>query len=172
MFDGWAFMGDLSAPDNFIDFGVSYDLWFFEFSGINLLPLLMGLVFYFQQKYMTPPPSANMSEDQLRQQKLMKIMMLVLFPLMLYGAPSGLTLYILTSSIIGTLESRYIRGHIKKLQDEAEKNPVVIGAGGDGAAAKGSKKQDRVGKMYEQMLDNARKRQEQKKQKKKTFKKR
>ena len=172
MFDGWAFMGDLSAPDNFIDFGVSYDLWFFDFSGINLLPLLMGLVFYFQQKYMTPPPSANMSEDQLRQQKMMKIMMLVLFPLMLYGAPSGLTLYILTSSIIGTLESRYIRGHIKKLQDEADKNPVVLEADGSSGAVKGRKKQDRVGKMYEQMLQNAQKRQEQKKQKKKTFKKR
>jgi YidC/Oxa1 family membrane protein insertase len=172
MFDGWAFMGNLSAPDNFIDFGVSYDLWFFEFSGINLLPLLMGFVFFFQQKYMTPPPSANMSEDQLRQQKMMKVMMLVLFPLMLYGAPSGLTLYILTSSIIGTLESRYIRGHIKKIQDEAEKNPVVIGVGGDGAAPKGQKKQDSVGKMYEKMLDSARKRQDQKKQKKKTFKKR
>lgn len=172
LFDGWAFMGDLSAPDNFIDFGISYDLWFFQFSGINLLPLLMGLVFFFQQKYMTPPPSASMTEDQLRQQKLMKFMMLFLFPLMLYGAPSGLTLYILTSSVIGTLESRYIRKHIKRLEEQAENEPAVVGAGGDGPARAGKRKKDKMGRMYEQMLENARQRQEQKKQKKKTYKKR
>ena len=172
-FDGWAFMGDLSAPDNFIKFsGEPYDLWFFQFTGINLLPLLMGLVFYFQQKYMTPPPSASMTEDQLRQQKMMKVMMLVLFPVMLYGAPSGLTLYILTSSIIGTLESRYIRGHIKKLQEREDNEPDVIDGGGGGGSAKAAKKQDRMGRMYEQMLENARKRQEAKQQKKKTFKRR
>jgi YidC/Oxa1 family membrane protein insertase len=172
-FDGWAFMGDLSAPDNFIKFpGEPYDLWFFQFSGINLLPLLMGLVFFFQQKYMTPPPSASMTEDQLRQQKMMKMMMLILFPIMLYGAPSGLTLYILTSSIIGTLESRYIRGHIKKIQEREDNEPDVIDDVSGPAADKKKKKQDRVGKMYEQMLENARKRQEAKNQKKKSFKKR
>jgi YidC/Oxa1 family membrane protein insertase len=172
-FDGWAFMGDLSAPDNFIKFpGEPYDLWFFQFSGINLLPLLMGLVFFFQQKYMTPPPSASMTEDQLRQQKMMKMMMLILFPIMLYGAPSGLTLYILTSSIIGTLESRYIRGHIKKIQEREENEPDVIDDVSGPAADRKKKKQDRVGKMYEQMLENARKRQEAKNQKKKSFKKR
>ena len=36
---------------------------------------------------------------------MMKIMMVVLFPVMLYSAPSGLTLYICTSSFIGIIES-------------------------------------------------------------------
>ena len=98
--------------------------------------------------------------------------MLVLFPVMLYGAPSGLTLYILTSSVIGTLESRYIRGHIKKLQEREDNEPDVIDGGGGGGSAKAAKKQDRMGRMYEQMLENARKRQEAKQQKKKTFKRR
>lgn len=171
MFDGWSFLGDLSAPDNFINLGVNYDILFFQFTGINLLPILMGIVFFIQQKYMTPPPTTTMSEDQLRQQKMMKVMMLVLFPVMLYGAPSGLTLYILTSSVIGTMESRYIRKHLTKMDERA--------ASGDGdspkdaeKAERAKKRQDRIGKMYEQMLDNARTRQEKKKQKQKTFKKR
>ena len=42
----------------------------------------------------------------------------------------------------------------------------------DGKGAAAVKKQDRMGRMYEQMLENARKRQEAKQQKKKTFKKR
>jgi YidC/Oxa1 family membrane protein insertase len=170
MFDGWAFLGDLSAPDNFIDLGVNYDIMFFQFTGINLLPILMGFVFFLQQKYMTPPPSAAMSEDQLRQQKMMKVMMLVLFPIMLYGAPSGLTLYILTSSIIGTAESRYIRNHLTKMDEKPEEEGVS--AKSEAKAAKKKKRQDKMGKMYEQMLENQRVRQERKKQKTKTYKKR
>ena len=85
----------------------------------------MVVIFFVQQKYMSPPPSPTMSEDQLRQQKIMRIMMVVLFPLMLYSAPSGLTLYIMTSSLIGIFESRYIRNHIKEmdLKPPAPKKP-------------------------------------------------
>ena len=178
MFDGWAFLGDLSAPDNFIDLNVNYDILFFQFTGINLLPLLMGLVFFFQQKYMTPPPSAAMTQDQLRQQKMMKVMMLVLFPIMLYGAPSGLTLYILTSSIIGTAESRYIRKHLTEMDNKDKDKDKDKDKENDGSPkslakeVKKKKRQDKMGKMYEQMLENQRARQERKKQKKKTYKKR
>ena len=56
-----------------------------------------------------------MTKEQIQQQKIMKIMMVVLFPIMLYSAPSGLTLYIFTSSLIGIIESRYIRRHITEL---------------------------------------------------------
>ena len=88
-------------------------LW--NITGINLLPILMGLVFFFQQKYMSPPPSPTMTKEQIQQQKIMKVMMVVMFPLMLYSAPSGLTLYIFTSSSFGILESRYIRQHVKEM---------------------------------------------------------
>lgn len=178
MLDGWAFLGDLSAPDNFIDFGVNYEILFFQFTGINLLPLMMGFVFYFQQKYMTPPSQeATMTDDQKRQQKMMKIMMLVLFPIMLYGAPSGLTLYILTSSIIGTIESKYIRSHIKLMDERKENEPdkpvdEKKTAKAKAKAEKRAQRQDKMGKAYEQMLDNAKRRQEEKKENKKTFKKR
>ena len=177
LFDGWAFLGDLSAPDNFIDFGVTYDILFFQFTGINLLPLLMGGVFFVQQKYMTPPTAATMTDDQKRQQKLMKIMMLVLFPIMLYGAPSGLTLYILTSSVIGTIESRYIRKHLKQTEEAMEDVNADDGRSLSPFAQKLKDKadkrkvrQDRTGKMYEKMLDNAREKKARKGQKTKTFK--
>ena len=168
LFDGWSFMGDLSAPDNFIDFGVQKQFLFFTFTGINLLPLLMGVVFFIQQKYMAPPPSATMTEDQKKQQKLMKIMMLVMFPIMLYGAPSGLTLYILTSSIIGTTESRFIRKHITRMEELAESG--VVDEKAQARAERKKKRQDRAGKMYEKMLENAQAKRNKKAQKSRSYK--
>lgn len=109
----WPFLADLSAADHFfgeVDEPFRFLMW--NITGFNLLPIMMGGIFYVQQKYMAPPPSPTMTQDQLRQQKMMKIMMVVLFPVMLYSAPSGLTLYILTSSTVGIIESRYIRRHI------------------------------------------------------------
>ena len=168
LFDGWAFMGDLSAPDNFIDFGVQKEFLFFTFTGINLLPLLMGVVFFIQQKYMSPPPSATMTDDQKKQQKMMKIMMLVMFPIMLYGAPSGLTLYILTSSIIGTTESRYIRKHINRMEELAESG--VVDEKAQAKAERKKKRQDKTGKMYEKMLENAQAKRNKKAKKPRNFK--
>jgi membrane protein insertase Oxa1/YidC/SpoIIIJ len=40
---------------------------------------------------------------------------------MLYSAPSGLTLYIFTSSLIGIIESKYVRAHIKAMDLEPPK---------------------------------------------------
>ena len=115
LFWDWHFLGDLSAADQFITLPFQGRFWMFDYSAINVLPLVMGAVFFFQQKYMSPPPSPSMSKEQVTQQKMMKIMMVVMFPLMLYSAPSGLTLYILTSSSIGILESKYIRAHLKEM---------------------------------------------------------
>ncbi len=114
---GWPLLADLSAADHcFWEFAEPFTLLgFINVTGINALPILMGLVFYFQQKYMSPPPSPTMTREQLQQQRIMKVMMVVMFPVMLYSAPSGLTLYIFTSSLFGIVESRYIRRHIKEL---------------------------------------------------------
>lgn len=117
LFGGWPFLGDLSSPDSFIPLGAGFNIplvgW--HINAVNLLPILMGVVFFIQQKYMTPPTTANMSPEQVQQQKIMKWMTVVLFPLMMYKSPSGLTLYIMTSSIIGILESRYVRRHIDQM---------------------------------------------------------
>lgn len=114
-FGGWGFLGDLSAPDNFIPFGRDFNLFIIHVSGINLIPLLMGGIFFLQQKYMTPPPAAPLTPEQESQQKIMKWMMVILFPLMLYGAPSGLTLYIATSTAVGVWEGMRVRKEVEKM---------------------------------------------------------
>ncbi len=117
LFWGWPFLADLSSADHcFYEFAQPFRFFLWNVTGINVLPFLMALVFFFQQKYMTPPPSPTMTREQIQQQKIMKWMMVVMFPLMLYSAPSGLTLYIFTSSLMGIIESKYIRAHIKALE--------------------------------------------------------
>ncbi|MEY4833686.1 MAG: Membrane protein insertase YidC [Planctomycetota bacterium] len=110
----WAFLGDLSAPDQFIALPISVNLYLFTLESINLVPLLMGVVFWLQQKYSAPPTTA-LTPEQEQQQKIMKVMMPIMFPLMLYNAPSGLTLYIATSTFIGFLESKRIRAQIETM---------------------------------------------------------
>lgn len=115
MFPYW-FMGDLAEPDRLINFHrklVSLPLMG-DITSFNILPILMGVLFYFQQKYMSPPPSATMTPEQEMQMKMMKWMTVVLFPLMMYNQPAGLTLYFFTNSALGILESKWIKRHIDK----------------------------------------------------------
>jgi YidC/Oxa1 family membrane protein insertase len=154
MINGWAFLGDLASSDHF--FGELKEPWQFgwwNLTGFNLIPILMGAVFFLQQKFMTPPTTAPLTPEQQAQQRMMKIMTVVLFPVMLYTAPSGLTLYIMTSSLIGILESWHIRKHIKHL----ELNPPK---------PKERRKPDRLGKLYAEAIERAR----QKAQNKRSFK--
>jgi YidC/Oxa1 family membrane protein insertase len=121
----WNFLADLSAPDRFIDFGQSIITLplLGEISSLNILPLILGVVFFIQQKYLTPPPSASLSPEQQTQQKIMKVVFVVMFPLFMYQAPSGLTIYFITNSTLGILESRYIRAHIENLPEPEPKKP-------------------------------------------------
>jgi YidC/Oxa1 family membrane protein insertase len=152
LFADWPFLGDLSAPDRFIPLPFEGRLWMIDYGAINILPLLMGAIFYVQQKYMSPPPSPSMSKEQLQQQKMMKVMTVVLFPIMLYSAPSGLTLYILTSSTIGVLESKYIRAHIHEMDlNPKPKQPK-----------KKTKSKDAMGRAYAQALERAEEKRRQK----------
>ncbi len=112
----WWFLGDLAEPDRFIYFGktiVTLPL-LGPISSINVLPMILGVVFFIQQKYLTPPSTGTMTPEQEQQQKMMKWMMVFMFPLMMYAAPSGLALYFIMNSTLGILESRYIRSHIDK----------------------------------------------------------
>ncbi len=117
----WGFLADLSSPDNFIqlfDKPVKINLLFVHphFQSINILPLLMAIVFYFQQKLTTPPPA---NEQAAQQQKMMKFV-IFLFPIFLYPAPSGLTLYILASTSAGIVDSYFVRKHIKEQEASGE----------------------------------------------------
>jgi len=124
----WPFLADLSAPDRFIAFASGFSLPLVgKISSINILPLLLGVVFYMQQKYLTPPSSATMTPEQQSQQKIMKVMMVVMFPLIMYNAPSGLAVYFITNSTLGILESRYIRAHIDQMDLEKKDQPAGAG---------------------------------------------
>lgn len=114
-FGGWGFLADLSAQDHFLTLPFEINLYLIKLSSINLIPVLMGVVFFVQQKYMAPPPSPNMTPEQQTQQTMMKWMMVILFPFMLYNAPSGLTLYIATSTLVGIFESKRIKAEVDKM---------------------------------------------------------
>ncbi|MBX3354130.1 MAG: membrane protein insertase YidC [Phycisphaeraceae bacterium] len=146
LFGGWMFLADLSAPDHFISFGRSLNFWLFSLDGINILPILMGVVFWFSQKYMSPPPTTKLTPEQESQQKMMKWMMVLIFPIFMFKMPSGLTLYILTSTIVGLFESRAVRKQIERM-DLSPKQPAK------------KKKQDLMGRMYSDALERAREKQ-------------
>ncbi len=146
LFGGWEFLGDLSAQDRFIPLPTSVNLFLFTLSSINIIPLLMGGVFYVQQKYMAPPQT-QLSPEQAQQQKMMRVMTVVMFPLMLYAAPSGLTLYIMTSTLIGIWESKMVRRQV----EEEERNPTP---------PKPSKTRDALGRLYEKAMERAQEKQQ------------
>jgi YidC/Oxa1 family membrane protein insertase len=162
-FGGWSFLADLSAADHFFgqfDEPTHFLLW--NITGINILPILMGGIFFVQQKYMSPQGMAT-TPEQASQQKMMRIMMVVMFPLMLYSAPSGLTLYILTSSSIGILESR----HIRKQLDNISIEPVPVTQ----TTGKGRKPKDKQGRAWADAME-ARRKKVQNKAAKRNYKKR
>lgn len=144
LFGGWQFLGDLSAPDHFITFPFSLNFWLFTLEGINLIPILMGVVFWFSQKYMTPPPTTKLTPEQESQQKMMKWMMVLMFPIFLFKAPAGLTLYILTSTIVGIFEGRAIRKQIERMDLSPRKREPK------------KKSKDLMGRMYAEALERRR----------------
>jgi YidC/Oxa1 family membrane protein insertase len=117
----WMFLADLARPDRAIPLPAS---WHFtpplvggiygEIRSINLLPVLMGVVFFLHQKYLSPPPSASMSAEMEQQQKIMKVMFPLMMPIFMYAAPSGLTIYFITNSTLGILENKHIRSSAEK----------------------------------------------------------
>jgi YidC/Oxa1 family membrane protein insertase len=112
---------DLSAPDALYRFSDTMSLPIVG-NTLNLLPLLMGVAFYFQQKLTPQQPVTNPQAAQ--QQKIMKIMFPVMFPIFLYQAPSGLNLYIMSSVFAGAIEQYVIRKHIRE-REEAEAKGLV-----------------------------------------------
>jgi YidC/Oxa1 family membrane protein insertase len=143
-FGNWSFLADLSTPDGFVRFSRPLMTWPFTLSSINLIPLLMAVVFWLQQKYMAPPTTGTLSPEQEQQQKMMKWMTVILFPIMLYSAPSGLTLYIMTSTCVGIIEGKRIRAQIDRMDFTPRKREPG--------------KQDRLGKLYEAAMKRAQER--------------
>jgi len=122
---GFTWIKDLAQPDRLWDFHKAYKFWFFHVDAINLLPILMGVVFWLQQK-MTPKPASE-TPEQAQQRKIMQWMSL-LFPLILYNGPAGLNLYILASTAIGIWESKRVRDHIKAQEEAQTAGKVIVDA--------------------------------------------
>jgi YidC/Oxa1 family membrane protein insertase len=77
---------DLSQPDRLFLFPQNLPLIGNEF---NILPILMAIEMFVQQKF----SMANVSSAQAEQQKIMLIIMPIMFGFLFYHMPSGLVLY-------------------------------------------------------------------------------
>jgi YidC/Oxa1 family membrane protein insertase len=117
---------DLSVPDAAYTFSKALviPLIGWKIESINLLPILMGVAFYLQQKLMPSQANASTNPQLAQQQKMMKIMMPLMFPIFLYKGPSGVNLYIMSSTFAGVIEQYVIRKHIRE-KDEAESQGLV-----------------------------------------------
>ncbi len=127
---------DLSAPDSVFHF-TPVNLVFFSVSAINLLPILMGVAFYVQQKLTPQQPTAG-NAQLAQQQKIMMVMMPVMFPIMLYSAPSGLNLYIMASTFGGAIEQYVIKKHIEE-REQTEGSGMVSATSKTGGKIKKKK---------------------------------
>jgi YidC/Oxa1 family membrane protein insertase len=134
---GATWIDDLGQPDRLIRFAqplvVPFVGW--HVYGLNLLPVILAVVFFINQKYTPKPPPTT--PEQAQQQKMMQWMSL-LFPVFLYPYPSGLNLYIFTSTSIGIWESARIRRHIKEQEEIEKANKVII----DAKPTRGSRRKD------------------------------
>lgn len=141
----WRFLGDLSEPDRFFYFNEYYNIPLLSslmgpIHSINILPVILGVVFFIQQKYLTPPTTMQLTPEQEMQQKMIKIMTVFMFPFFMYNAPSGLALYFIANSSLAILESKWIRSHMEKtgmldldrLKAEREAKKKAGGGGGGG----------------------------------------
>ena len=124
---------DLAAPDQLIGFGgkiLTVPLlggMIGPVRSFNLLPLLLCVAMYFQAKS-TQMGGATSSPQQESTQRMMKFMMPVMMLLFFYNAPSGLTMYIMTSVFGGVAEQYVIRKHIreKEAAEAAAETTVTI----------------------------------------------
>jgi YidC/Oxa1 family membrane protein insertase len=127
---------DLSAPDALFRFPAFTLPLFGKLDSFNLLPILMGVAFYLQQKLMPSPAATNPQAAQ--QQKMMQIMLPLMFPLMLYKGPSGVNLYIMASTFAGVIEQHVIRKHIEE-KEQNESDGLVAATSKTGGKVKKKK---------------------------------
>ncbi len=90
---------DLSEPDRFAMLPGGF--------AVNILPLLMIGAMLVQQKMSTPPANPTNDPNVEMQRKMMQWMPLM-FGVMFYGMPSGLTLYWLVSTLLGIGQQYYV----------------------------------------------------------------
>lgn len=98
-----AWIVDLSEPDRLYTFAHPVSLVLFDLHSINLLPLLMAVVMWASTKLM-PTTGPGMSPEQ----KMMMNFMPVMFSFFCYMQAAGLSLYIITSTVLGMTQSYFV----------------------------------------------------------------
>lgn len=88
---------DLSLPDKIIPLPGTYPL---VGNSINVLPILMSLSMFFQQKFSSTAQMSSASE----QQKMMQMLFPIIFVFIFYNMPAGLVLYWLVNNILMLLQ--------------------------------------------------------------------
>lgn len=104
-------VGGLAAPEQLIRlpgsgiFGMQY---------LGVMPFLIGVSMFYQQKMTTAPPTTPGKEGGSAEQtqKMMTIMMPLLIAFMSFSLPSGLTLYWLVSTLLGIGQQYFINKKI------------------------------------------------------------
>ena len=76
-----------------------------------VLPVILGVVMFLQQKIM---PQTTGDDSQ---RKMMMYMMPIMFSLFLMNLPSGLTLYILANTVLGVVQSAWLKKDMQKPAD-------------------------------------------------------
>lgn len=116
---GW--IDDLAAPDVLFRWDTPI---FFIGNEFHLLPIILGLVMFLQQRLMSPlPKDPKLLTDQQRQQKAMGTVMSVVFALMFYNFPSGLNIYWLSSMLLGIVQQWWTT---KRMNAAAQPIKVVV----------------------------------------------
>lgn len=96
---GW--IDNLTAPDVLFEWKQPI---FFVGNQFHLLPLILGIVMFWQQRLSSPTKGKTELTDQERQQKAMGTIMAVVFTVMFYNFPSGLNIYWLSSMLLAILQ--------------------------------------------------------------------
>jgi len=141
---------DLAAPDALVHFAHAYTIPIISamigpVHSLNVLPLIMVVSMILQQKFSPQSAPADADPAQAKQQKFMFYFMGIFFGLLFYNAPSGLSLYILTSNFIGIFETRRIRRHL----EEEAKNPPKAKKATPNWLAKMRDRMEKIAKEYE-----------------------
>ncbi|MEM7518437.1 MAG: membrane protein insertase YidC [Planctomycetota bacterium] len=104
-FFGW--IRDLSQPDRLVRISADASLPLIgSLEYFNILPILMVVLWVGQQKVMPKPPADN---EQARQMQKIMMWMPIMFGFFLYNYAAGLSLYMITTSAFGIIESTVIR---------------------------------------------------------------
>jgi YidC/Oxa1 family membrane protein insertase len=110
-FSSFLWIDDLSEPEGMLQGMLPFGL------SLNVLPLLMAVTMFFQQK-LTPMPSGGDEKQQQMHQMMMRFMPIMML-VMLYNFASGLALYWTTQNVLMIVQQALYRRRLAHRKAEA-----------------------------------------------------